>query len=58
MTQGLPARLDALSRRAAAVLAWERVWPALVVILSILALFLALSWAGLWLVSPRWLRMA
>ena len=58
MTQGLPARLDALSRQAAAVLAWERVWPALVVILSILALFLALSWAGLWLVSPRWLRMA
>ncbi len=57
-TQGTPARLDALSRQAAAVLAWERVWPALVIILCILALFLALSWAGLWLVSPRWLRMA
>jgi uncharacterized protein (TIGR02302 family) len=57
-TQGALARLDAASRQAAAVLAWERVWPALVVILGILALFLALSWAGLWLVAPRWLRMA
>ncbi|MDB5643360.1 MAG: hypothetical protein JWN07_2677, partial [Hyphomicrobiales bacterium] len=57
-TQGLPARLDALSRQAAAVLAWERIWPALVGVLSVIALFLAVSWAGVWLVSPRWLRMA
>jgi uncharacterized protein (TIGR02302 family) len=56
-TQGWPARFEALSRQAAAVLAWERAWPALVGVFSVVALFLALSWAGLWLVSPRWLRM-
>ena len=54
----LPARLDALAQQAAAVLAWERVWPALVGILVVVALFLGVSWAGAWLVSPRWLRIA
>jgi uncharacterized protein (TIGR02302 family) len=55
--QGLPARLDALAQKAAAVLAWERVWPALVGILVVVALFLGVSWAGVWIASPRWLRM-
>ena len=49
-----PSRLDALAQRAKLVLAWERIWPGLVAMLMLAALFLTLSWLGLWLHLPRW----
>jgi uncharacterized protein (TIGR02302 family) len=39
-------------RRAKYAIAWERSWPHLARLLSILGLFLVVSWAGLWLVLP------
>ncbi|ABE61552.1 conserved hypothetical protein [Nitrobacter hamburgensis X14] len=39
-------------RRARWAIAWERVWPHLARLLSVAGLFLAVSWAGLWLVLP------
>lgn len=55
---GLAARLDRLARSAAAALAWERLWPALTAVLVVGALFLTLSWLGVWIAAPRWARMA
>ena len=52
-----PSRLDALAQRAKLVLAWERIWPGLVALLMLAALFLTLSWFGLWLHLPRWGKM-
>jgi uncharacterized protein (TIGR02302 family) len=51
---------DAVSRlqlyqalqRAKYAIAWERSWPHLARLLSVIGLFLALSWTGLWLVLP------
>jgi uncharacterized protein (TIGR02302 family) len=51
---------DAVSRlqlaqallRARYAIAWERSWPHLARLLSVAGLFLALSWAGLWLAVP------
>ncbi|MDE2378072.1 TIGR02302 family protein [Bradyrhizobium sp.] len=51
---------DALSRlklaqalkRATYAIAWERAWPHLARLLTVLGLFLAVSWAGLWLALP------
>ena len=39
-------------RRARGSLLWERLWPALASITIVLGLFLAFSWAGLWLMLP------
>ncbi len=39
-------------KRARGSLLWERLWPALAVLATALGLFLAFSWAGLWLVLP------
>ncbi|MEH6951494.1 TIGR02302 family protein [Nitrobacter sp. NHB1] len=39
-------------RRARWVIAWERAWPHLARLLCVAGLFLAVSWAGLWLVLP------
>ncbi len=39
-------------QRARWVIAWERGWPHLARLLSVAGLFLAVSWAGLWLVLP------
>jgi uncharacterized protein (TIGR02302 family) len=55
---------DAVSRlqltqalqRAKYAIAWERGWPHLARLLSIIGLFLAASWAGLWLVLPSLAR--
>jgi uncharacterized protein (TIGR02302 family) len=38
--------------RARGSLLWERLWPALAALATVAALFLALSWAGLWIVLP------
>jgi uncharacterized protein (TIGR02302 family) len=51
---------DALSRlklaqaldRATYAIAWERAWPNLARLLTVVGLFLVVSWAGLWLVLP------
>ena len=51
---------DAVSRlqlaqalqRAQYAIAWERGWPHLARFLTVVGLFLVVSWAGLWLVLP------
>jgi uncharacterized protein (TIGR02302 family) len=45
-------RLTEALQRARLVIAWERSWPHLAGLLSVLGMFLAASWAGLWLVLP------
>ena len=39
-------------RRARWTIFWERLWPALASIATVVGLFLALSWLGLWLWLP------
>ena len=39
-------------KRARGSLLWERLWPALATLATALGLFLAFSWAGLWMVLP------
>src|SRR4051794_40835438 len=50
-------RLDDLVGRARLVLWWERIWPALWGPLAVALVFVAASWAGLWLVLPARARM-
>ena len=52
--RGTPVRqlLDRALQRARGSLLWERLWPALAGLATALGLFLALSWAGLWIVLP------
>jgi uncharacterized protein (TIGR02302 family) len=45
-------RLGQALRRAKYAIAWERIWPHLARVLSIIGLFLVVSWAGLWLALP------
>jgi uncharacterized protein (TIGR02302 family) len=51
------AKLTALARRAEAVIVFERFWPPLVWAATLAALFLALSWLGLWQQLPRAARI-
>ena len=44
--------LVAALRRARGSLLWERLWPVLAALATVTGLFLAFSWAGLWLVLP------
>jgi uncharacterized protein (TIGR02302 family) len=46
------ARLAAAARRARYAIFWERLWPPLAALATVLGLFLALSWLGLWLYLP------
>ena len=39
-------------QRARGSLLWERLWPALATLATVAGVFLALSWAGLWIVLP------
>lgn len=39
-------------QRARYAIAWERAWPILARVLSVVGLFLVVSWAGLWLALP------
>jgi len=39
-------------RRAEYAIAWERSWPHLARLCTVVGLFLAVSWAGLWLALP------
>src|SRR5271155_3518020 len=45
-------RIAQALRRAEFAIAWERSWPHLARFLTVVGLFLVLSWAGLWLVLP------
>ena len=57
-TQPQPkSRLDALAARAGLVLGWERLWPGLAAALTVGAVFLTVSFLGLWLELPRWGRI-
>lgn len=45
-------RLERAVLRARRAIFWERVWPPLAAVLTVLGLFLVLSWIGLWLWLP------
>lgn len=44
--------------RARLALLWEAVWPKLVPFLVVAGVFLVLSWFGIWIGMPEWLRVA
>ena len=50
-------RLDRLAARAGLAIAWEKIWPVTAMLLTLLGFFLAASFLGLWLETPRWGRM-
>jgi uncharacterized protein (TIGR02302 family) len=50
--------LSRLSLRAALALWWELLWPGLVPILCVIAVFVAFSWIGLIAALPYWARLA
>src|SRR5690242_1424962 len=45
-------RLAQALQRARIAIAWERGWPHLARLLTVIGLFLVASWAGLWLALP------
>jgi hypothetical protein len=51
------ARLEAAITRARLALGWERLWPRLVPLLSLLGIYVALSWFGFWRVAGEWGRL-
>jgi uncharacterized protein (TIGR02302 family) len=44
-------------QRAKYAIAWERAWPVLARVLTVVGLFLVVSWAGLWLALPFIVRI-
>ena len=50
-------RLDRLVARAGLAICWEQVWPVTAMLLTLLGFFVAISFLGLWLETPRWGRM-
>jgi uncharacterized protein (TIGR02302 family) len=46
------AQLTQALQRAKYAIAWERTWPVLARLLSVIGLFLVVCWAGLWLALP------
>lgn len=48
--------LDRVIERARLALGWEAVWPRVVLLLTVVALFVTVSWLGLWRVVPDGLR--
>ncbi|MCA6106024.1 TIGR02302 family protein [Bradyrhizobium cenepequi] len=51
-------KLNEALQRAQCAIAWERVWPHLARFLTVIGLFLVVSWVGLWLVLPLAVRLA
>lgn len=45
-------------QRARMAIVWERLWPHLARVLTVVGLFLAASWAGAWIALPFWARIA
>ena len=43
--------------RARSIVFWERIWPPLAAIATVVGLFLVVSWLGLWLMLPAWGRI-
>jgi uncharacterized protein (TIGR02302 family) len=50
--------LAAPLRRARWTIFWERLWPALAAVVTVVGLFLAVSWLGVWLWLPPLVRAA
>jgi uncharacterized protein (TIGR02302 family) len=50
--------LAAALRRARLTIFWERLWPALAAVVTVVGLFLAVSWLGVWLWLPPLVRAA
>jgi hypothetical protein len=50
--------LERLIVRARLALMWEAAWPALAALSVIAGLFVTVSWFGVWLAAPKWLRIA
>ncbi|WP_439528016.1 TIGR02302 family protein [Pannonibacter sp.] len=51
-------RLRTVLGRSRLALLWERLWPELYQPLILAALFVGVSWLGLWLLLPGWARLA
>jgi uncharacterized protein (TIGR02302 family) len=51
-------KLNEALQRARYAIAWERAWPHLARFLTVIGLFLVVSWAGFWLVLPLAVRLA
>jgi uncharacterized protein (TIGR02302 family) len=49
-------KLTQALQRAKCAIAWERAWPHLARLLTVIGLFLVVSWAGLWLALPSLAR--
>ena len=56
--RGLEGRIRRALFTAKAGLVWERIWPALVPAICVIALFCIVSWAGLWPAVGPWVRIA
>ncbi|WP_208979067.1 TIGR02302 family protein [Stappia stellulata] len=56
-TDDAPRRLERALLQASASLWWERVWPTLQGVLIVAALYVGLSWLGLWTLLPAWLSL-
>ena len=54
----LDGRLERLLSQARAVLLYERIWPAVVAVAGVAAIFYTVSWLGVWLVIPAWARIS
>src|SRR5688500_8706412 len=50
-------RIARALRRARLALVWELLWPRLESPLLVVGLFLSVSWFGLWIGMPEWLRV-
>ncbi|MTI44037.1 uncharacterized protein (TIGR02302 family) [Roseibium hamelinense] len=50
-------KLEALAGRSSLILFLEDLWRALMPVLTVLAFFVGVSWLGLWIALPAWLRV-
>jgi uncharacterized protein (TIGR02302 family) len=57
-TKRAPSGLGLALRRARWTIFWERLWPALTGVATVIGFFLAVSWLGLWLFLPPLARAA
>jgi uncharacterized protein (TIGR02302 family) len=57
-TPGSKLQLAVALRRAQWTILWERLWPGLAAVATVVGLFLAVSWLGLWLWLPPLARAA
>jgi hypothetical protein len=50
-------RIGRAIRRARLALLWEAAWPRLIPPFLVAAVFLTISWFGLWIGMPEWIRV-